>query len=351
MLSALIMAGGKGTRFWPLSTEAKPKQFLKLIGDKTMIQMTVDRIKPIIPLERIFVCTGESYVGLVKEQLSDLPERNIIIEPEGRNTAPCIALSSLIINRYYKSSNMLVLPSDHLIKKENEFRDIVKEADEFINKNQECIVTLGIKPSRAETGYGYIKLGENNHDLGVSPLKVDKFVEKPTKDIAEKYLSSGKYLWNSGMFIWKVNSILKKIEKNLPNTFNALKDISALENEEVQEFINNNYHNVDNISIDYGILEKDKEIYVIPSEIDWDDIGTWNAVERYKEKDSKNNIVSDNVKVIKSESNIALNNEKEMIMIGVKDIAVIESNNTIYIVNRKYMNNLNEYKNIIKSEI
>lgn len=351
MLCTLIMAGGKGTRFWPLSTESKPKQFLKLIGNKTMIQMTVDRIKPIVPLERIFVCTGSNYVNLVKEQLPDLPERNIIIEPEGRNTAPCIALSSFIINRYYKSSNMLVLPSDHLIKKEDEFREIIKKADRFINENQQCIITLGIKPSRAETGYGYIKFDEGDNSQENLPLKVEKFVEKPTKDIAEKYLSSGKYLWNSGMFIWRTDSILEKIKINLPNTFEALKGIESLSDNEVQNFINNNYCKVDSISIDYGVLEKDKQIYVIPSEIEWDDIGTWNAVERYKEKDEKNNIVSNNVKVIKSESNIALNNEKEMVMIGVKDIAVIESNDTIFIVNKKYMNNLNEYKNIIKNEV
>lgn len=351
MLCTLIMAGGKGTRFWPLSTESKPKQFLKLIGNKTMIQMTVDRIKPIVPLERIFVCTGSNYVNLVKEQLPDLPERNIIIEPEGRNTAPCIALSSFIINRYYKSSNMLVLPSDHLIKKEDEFREIIKKADRFIDENQQCIITLGIKPSRAETGYGYIKFDEGDNSQENLPLKVEKFVEKPTKDVAEKYLSSGKYLWNSGMFIWRTDSILEKIKINLPNTFEALKDIESLSDNKVQNFINNNYCKVDSISIDYGVLEKDKQIYVIPSEIEWDDIGTWNAVERYKEKDEKNNIVSNNVKVIKSESNIALNNKKEMVMIGVKDIAVIESNDTIFIVNKKYMNNLNEYKNIIKNEV
>ena len=185
MLCALIMAGGKGTRFWPLSTEEKPKQFLNLIGEDTMIQMTVNRIKPIIPMERIFVCTGERYVDLVKEQLPELPESNIIVEPEGRNTAPCIALSAFVIKRYFKNANMVVLPSDHLIKDEEEFRNVIESTNEFVNKNDEAIITLGMEPTRAETGYGYIRYGNEKQDINNHKvIKVDAFVEKPNKEKA-----------------------------------------------------------------------------------------------------------------------------------------------------------------------
>lgn len=165
-ICALIMAGGKGTRFWPLSTEEKPKQFLNLVGSKTMIQMTIDRILPIIPIERIFVCTGEKYISLLKEQIPNLPDRNIIVEPEGRNTAPCIALSALIIKRYYKDSTMVVLPSDHLINDEKRFRELLLLGGRFLENNSDGILTLGMKPDRPETGYGYIQFGEEV-ELGI----------------------------------------------------------------------------------------------------------------------------------------------------------------------------------------
>lgn len=340
-LCALIMAGGKGTRFWPVSTEEKPKQFLNLVGDKTMIQMTVERVIPIIPIEKIFVCTGEKYVNLVKEQLPNLPEKNIIIEPEGRNTAPCIALSALVINRYYKNSTMIVLPSDHLIKKEEIFREIIIKGSEFLENKEDGILTLGMKPDRPETGYGYIKFAEEIED-GIK--KVNKFVEKPNIDLAKQYLKEGSYLWNGGMFIWKTNNILSQIRIHIPKTYEALHNIENIKENEIQNYINNNYKLTDSISIDYAVLEKSNEIYVMPSEFGWDDIGTWKSVERYKEKDSENNIINEKVKVIESNSNMIVNNDKKIVMIGVENTLAIETDDTIFIVNKDYMENLKDYK-------
>ena len=345
MLVALIMAGGQGTRFWPLSTEDKPKQFLNLIGNETMIQMTVNRMRPIIPIERIFVCTGKRYVDLVKEQVPELPERNIIIEPEARNTAPCIALSSMIVERYYKNATLMVLPSDHLISDEDKFRRIIREGNDYLNDNENAILTLGMKPNRAETGYGYIKLGEK---VNSAISKVDRFVEKPNRELAEEYLELGNYLWNGGMFIWKINNIINKIKEYIPNTYEALHSIREVPEDKLQDIIDERYSRTDQISIDYAVLEKSNEIYVLPSEIGWDDIGSWKAVERYRKKDNSGNISSNNTIKIESEDNMIINNHKKVVMIGVKDILTIELEDRIFVINKNYIDNLREYKNLVQ---
>lgn len=348
MLCGLIMAGGKGTRFWPLSTEEKPKQFLNLIGEETMIQMTVNRIKPIIPIERIFICTGERYVDLVKEQLPELPERNIIVEPEGRNTTPCIALSAFIIKRYYKDANMVVLPSDHLIKDEGEFRNIVLSADYFIKNNNKAIITLGMKPTRSETGYGYImysneKQVTNNHDF----IRVEAFVEKPNKEKAEVYINEGNYLWNGGMFLWSVDNILKNIKKYSPNTYEALHLLDSAKEEQIQEIINNNYKSTESISIDYSVLEKSKNIYVVPSDFGWDDVGSWEALDRYGEKDEAGNILVGNIRAVKGENNLIISTNHSVVVEGLSDIYVIENDGKILIGSRANVANVKELKNII----
>ena len=342
MLCALIMAGGKGTRFWPLSTEDKPKQFLKLIGDKTMIQMTVERILPIIPMDRIYICTGERYVDLIKEQVPNLSVENIIIEPEGRNTAPCITLSSLVIKRKYKDATMVVLPSDHLIENEDKFRDIIVKANKYLDTNNKAIVTLGMSPTRPETGYGYIKYDNNTN---MEMLKVDRFVEKPDKETAEKYLKEGNYLWNGGMFLWKVNTILSEVKKYIPNTYEVLSEIENVSDENLQEVINSNYSKTDEISIDYAVLEKSNDIYVVKSDIGWDDIGTWMAMERYREKDNYENIYDENTISIDSRNSLVIgNSDKQVIMIGVDNIATIVSDDGIYIVKKSLLENIKDFK-------
>ena len=348
MLCALIMAGGKGTRFWPLSTEEKPKQFLNLIGEETMIQMTVNRIKPIIPIERVFVCTGEMYVDLVKEQLPELPEQNIIVEPEGRNTAPCITLSAFVIKKYYKDANMIVLPSDHLISDEDEFRNVIKNADEFVKENKEAIITLGMEPTRAETGYGYIRYGKdekviNNHKV----IKVDAFVEKPNKEKAKAYIKEGNYLWNGGMFLWSAENILNQIENYSNDTYKALKDIEIVSNEEIQELINNNYHKTEAISIDYAVMEKSDSIYVVPSRFGWDDVGSWEALDRYREKDEKGNVLVGSAKVVDSHGNLVISSSHDIVVEGMKDIYVIENDGKILVGHKSNVANVKDLKKII----
>lgn len=348
MLCALIMAGGKGTRFWPLSTEEKPKQFLNLLGEETMIQMTVNRLLPMIPIEQVFVVTGKQYVSLVEEQLPELPKDNIIVEPYGKNTAPCIALSAFHINKKFAGATIAVLPSDHLINNEEEFRNILRSGEEFVDENQNAIVTIGMKPTRPETGYGYI-----NFDNFIamknkrSVLSVNKFVEKPNREKAEEYIRSGKYLWNGGMFIWKACNILGLTKKYLSNTFGVLEEIAATSANEYDEVLERRYDEVDSISIDYGIMEKAEEIYVIPGEFGWDDVGSWSAVERYREMDEHGSLVVGDGCYIDGKNNMIVCNGNKVIVDGLSDIFVVENDGCIVIGRRENVDRIKEVREIV----
>lgn len=331
MLCALIMAGGKGKRFWPLSTEEKPKQFLNLVGNATMLQMTVQRLEGLIPKERIFVVTAGQYVKLVKEQLPSLPKRNIIAEPVGKNTAPCIALSAIIIKKYYENATIAVVPSDHLIKDEDKFLNTLVCADEFIENNKKAIVTLGMKPDRPEIGYGYIKcLEEVKNTNSYEILKIDSFVEKPTIKLAEAYLNSGNYLWNGGIFIWNVNTILELTKKYIRNTYDVLSEIAATSEEEFEGVLDKKYREIKGISVDYAIMENAPNIYVIPSNFGWDDIGSWTSVERYNLKDEKGNVKYENSKAYKSQSNIVLTRKKTLLN-NVENLIIVETDDYLLI--------------------
>lgn len=346
MLCALIMAGGKGTRFWPLSTDKKPKQFLKLLGEETMIQMTVNRIKELIPKDRIFVVTALDYMDLVREQLPELPVRNIIVEPEGKNTAPCIALSAFYIEKLYKDATMVVLPSDHLIKDEEEFRHTMKCAYDFIEDNDEGVVTLGMKPTRPEIGYGYIKAEEKGQKIEGNEeiLKVERFVEKPDLEKAKKYIEEGNYFWNGGMFIWKAKTILRLTKEYLRPTYEVLKEIAVCSETEYENKLAENYSKVKAISVDYGIMENAKEIYVIPCDFGWDDVGSWNAVERYRKKDEHNNVFVGKVKNIEGNNNLIVGKDKPIITVGLDDIFVIETDDVILLCKRDNLDNIKELR-------
>lgn len=344
MLCALIMAGGKGTRFWPLSTADKPKQFLKLLGSETMIQMTVKRINKLIPIHKIFICTTEKYLNLVKEQLPNLPLENIIIEPEGRNTAPCIALSSMLIKRRFNDTNIVVLPSDHLIRDEERFLNDIDEANKFLETNKDATITLGMKPDRVETGYGYIKV--NKLSYGDNIKKVESFVEKPTFAKAKEYLESQDYLWNGGMFLWNVNNIILKIKEYLPNTYNALSELLTSEENEINKIISENYLKTDAISIDYGILEKAKNIYVIPCNCGWDDVGNWTSVERYSDKDNVGNVFKAQGTLYNCKNNIVLTH-KNILLNDVENLIVVETDDYIMISSKKQEQDIKKAKELL----
>lgn len=342
----LIMAGGKGTRFWPKSTEEKPKQFLNLIGNKTMIQETFERVNKKIPNTQIFVVTCERYKKIVQEQLPNIPEKNIIIEPVGRNTAACILLSSLYINQIFKNSNIAVLPSDHIISNTSAFLDTLDTAYEFLENNNEAIVTIGIKPDRPETGYGYIKVAKEKIHLNEMDInKVEKFVEKPDQERAKKYLKEGNYLWNAGMFVFNVNYMLKELEKNYKDSYNLLKTLPAINTKEYEEQLKEKYSECKSISIDYAVMEKSNSIYVILSDFGWDDIGTWNALQRYIEPDEVSNIIKGQVKTYNASNNVIYASDKKIILLDIDNIFLIESDDAVVVGRKEALSKVYELRN------
>ncbi len=291
--TALIMAGGRGERFWPKSRKNLPKQFLSLTDDgKTMIQLTVERILPLVEMEDIYIATNRDYKALVQEQLPGLPEENILCEPVGKNTAPCIGLGAVHIARKYDDAVMFVLPSDHLIKYNTIFTATLSDAA-AVAEQVEHLVTLGITPDYPETGYGYIKFCP--HKLLGRAFEVDRFVEKPDLETAKAYLATEQYLWNSGMFIWKVSSVLKNMEQFLPETYAGLKVIqAAIGTEEEDSVLEREFHAFKSESIDYGIMEKAKSIYILSGSFGWDDVGSWLAVERIRQSNEFGNVIAGN---------------------------------------------------------
>lgn len=346
MICALVMAGGRGTRFYPLSTTEKPKQFLSLVDDKTMIQVTVDRIKEIIPIEQIFIATSELYVELTKEQLPELPVENIIVEPIGRNTAPCVVFSAMQIEKKYPNSNMIVLSSDALIQDVSEFINVISSASSFLDKNKQTVVTIGINPTRPEVGYGYIKqadesIEENNYLI----KKVEKFVEKPNIEVAKKYLNEGNYLWNAGIFLWSSSYIIELAKKHMNYTYEILSKIGYLTDDDYEDKLFKYYPMVESISIDYAIMEKINTIYVIPGDFGWDDVGTWTALERYLPQDKVNNVYKGTYRTINANNNIIFSTSKEIVLMGINDIFCIESDDMIVIGTKNELANVHTINN------
>lgn len=345
MLCALIMAGGKGTRFWPLSTEKNPKQFLNLVGNESMIQMTVNRLKPIIPMERIFVVTDQKYERLVTEHLTELPAENIIIEPVGMNTAPCIALSAMLIHKKYPNSTLAVLPADHLILDEVTFQKTLLVAHSYVESNLQSIVTLGMEVTRPEVGYGYIKYeGELSFINRLSIRKVDRFVEKPDLETAKKYMEEGCYLWNGGMFIWKTETIISLTKQYLKPTYDLLQQIIQSPSPLFKQNLYRLYPQVQNISVDYGVMERAEQICVIPSSFGWDDIGSWLSLERYRECDEQNNILDGEIKALNSQGNIIVSKTKPMVLCGVENLILVETDEVIMVMKKEDVGKIGELR-------
>lgn len=330
---AVIMAGGIGSRFWPISRTAHPKQFIDILGTgKTLIQNTYERFLKIVPAENIYIATNESYVNLVKEQLPEIGDSQILAEPIMRNTAPCVAYACHKISMINPEASIVVAPSDHLILNTGEFVKDITKSLEACSRNH-CLITLGIKPSRPDTGYGYIQFTSETLEDNIH--KVKTFTEKPNLELARTFVQSGEFLWNAGIFVWSAASILRAFEIHLPDMNEIFKEGATVFNTEHENsFIQHAYYQCTNISIDYGIMEKADNVYVLPTDFGWSDLGTWTSVYELAEKDYVGNAVIPSDKVMMYDSSNCMVNVPEgklVILQGLEDFIVVEANNTLMI--------------------
>lgn len=350
----VIMAGGIGSRFWPMSRTTNPKQFIDILGTgESLIQQTFRRLNRISPAENIFVVTNESYRELVKEQLPTIPDDNILGEPMMRNTAPCIAYAAYKIFQANPNANIVVSPSDHIILKEEAFNSVLSETLEAA-ANSDNLFTLGIKPSRPDTGYGYIQFNDSKSELGNENIKkVKTFTEKPVLEMAKSFIESGDFLWNAGIFIWNVKSILKAFDSYLPDVSDLFKGgLGKYNTDEEKSFISNSYPVCRNISIDYGIMEKANNVYVYVSDFGWSDLGTWGSLYDYCGKDELNNaVMGANVMIYESKNCVINVPDKQLVVLqGLDGFIVSMRDNSLLICRLENEQDLRHIVNDIKIE-
>ncbi|MCC8110203.1 MAG: NTP transferase domain-containing protein [Ruminococcus sp.] len=340
-ITAVIMAGGKGERFWPKSRKSFPKQFLSLTKDgETMIQKTVKRLLPMVEMADIFVVTGTAYRDLVREQLSDLPTENILTEPCSRNTAPCIGLAAQVIEKKYGEAMMLVLPSDHLIRYEEMYIDTLRQAVQVAEQNQN-LVTIGITPTYPETGYGYIHFARDTSLEMNGVYRVEQFVEKPDRETAKQYLTSHHYLWNSGMFVWKTSSILWNLKQLMPDIFDGLERIGdALGTAEYDAVLTREYTAFRSESIDFGVMECATQIYTLPGSFGWDDVGNWLAIERINATNEYGNYVEGDVITIDTKRSTICGGKRLVAVVCVEDVIVVDTDDAILICGKDNCQNV-----------
>ncbi|GGE24901.1 mannose-1-phosphate guanylyltransferase [Psychroflexus planctonicus] len=330
---AILMAGGVGSRFWPVSRASFPKQFHDMLGSgKSLLQSTFTRLEKSVPTQNIFILTNANYASLVKEQLPQIENRQIVLEPAMRNTAPCILLAGLKIQKENPNAQILVAPSDHWIENEEAFTKDILAAFDAVQR-QEILMTLGVKPTFPNTGYGYIKAEQ----FDKSPVKrVERFTEKPDFKTAQSFLSEGNYFWNAGIFIWSAKAIVKAFEKHEPQMFELFKSgLAAFNSTEETQFLDEHYAKAENISIDYAILEKADNVYVLEASFDWSDLGTWGALYEELPEDENQNVLVNTTKVIADTANgniVRTSKDKLVVIDGLQDYIIVDHDDALIIV-------------------
>ena len=345
----VIMAGGSGKRFWPKSKEAKPKQFLPILDSKTMIQSTVERLIPLVDSDDIYYVLNYQQKDVLLEQISNIPDKNIILEPTGKNTAPCIGLAAIHLKQKNPDDVMIVLPADHFIKDEERFRESLLIAEK-IAIEYDSLVTLGIKPDYPATGYGYIQCNEKIKEVsGVSIYKVKTFAEKPQYETAKQFLQSGDFLWNSGIFIWKVSTILKVIQNLLPELYSSMEKLEThINSNNYYTHLEKIYRQIRSFSIDYGVMEYAKNVSVLKCEFGWNDVGSWDEVYNLSPKDKNGNTIIENGLTMDCK-NCYIDSDSDLIaVLGVDDLVVVKSENSILICKKDKTQDVKELVDKIK---
>ena len=350
---AVIMAGGIGSRFRPMSKESRPKQFIDILGtDETLIQQTFRRLSKICPKENILIVTNKNYKELCLEQLKNVDKNNVLCEPTMRNTAPCIAYAAFKIYSKNEDANMIVAPSDHLITNEDEFVKVVNDGMRMTAK-YDILLTIGIQPSRPDTGYGYIQ--SSNSKLEGNPIikKVKKFTEKPSQELALQFLDSGDFLWNSGIFIWSAKTIIKSFRKHLRNIYDVFEEGNSFYNTKKENsYIDRIFPECNNISIDYGVMEKSDSVYVFPADLGWSDLGTWSSLYTYLDLDKNQNAVQgNNVFLYDSGNNIVkIPNEKLVVLQGLNGYIIVENDGILLVCKKEDEQEIKEFVSDIKKK-
>ena len=342
---ALVLAGGKGERFWPWSRSSEPKQFLTLTGTRSLIQQTWDRLQKFIPPQNILVATGQSFVPLVRKHLPHLPAGNILVEPLGRNTAPCIGLAALRLQKMDPQAIMLVLPADHLVINQKAFQQCLQQCLELAAE-KDFLITIGIKPSRPETGYGYIEKKETPLTGRPGVYRIKQFVEKPNLEKAQQFLAAGNFCWNSGIFAWKTKLILAKIQEYLPDLYRGLKEIEPyLGTPDEKEALAKLFPTLPSVSIDYGVMEKEKNILMVQGDFDWDDLGSWTALAKQFREEGKQNVSKGRHLGIATKDCLVYAQDALVATLGVSDLVIVQSNGVVLVCS---MERAQEIKNLVR---
>ncbi|MCF2876267.1 MULTISPECIES: mannose-1-phosphate guanylyltransferase [unclassified Tenacibaculum] len=347
---AVVMAGGIGSRFWPVSTQEYPKQFHDMLGTgESLIQRTYNRINQLIPSENILIATNERYEALVLEQLPKTSKKQLLLEPAMRNTAPCILYAALKIYNQNPDALMLVAPSDHWIENEAEFLNNIETSFEASAKS-DILMTLGIQPDSPNTGYGYINFEESSNTI----KKVKNFTEKPNLEKAKEFLASGDYLWNAGIFVWSAKSILNAFKEHLPNMVTTLDDGNNVYNTDFEDdFIKSNYEKCENISIDFGVMERAKNVHVLPVDFGWNDLGTWGSLYNKLGKDSQQNAIVGSKTIFRDANGnmVRTQNGKKVVIQGLNDFIIVEKDDVILICPRKDEQDIKQISAEVKSKL